>query len=78
MIKRVTMSGPKYLYPLHALYYLYPQPDPLSDSTYRKQALFGAGIYNDMNVPEEVQHKMNIAVQTSVDTSTLESLASKL
>ncbi|PYH30153.1 uncharacterized protein BO87DRAFT_429823 [Aspergillus neoniger CBS 115656] len=55
-------------------------PQKLGESTYRSRTLFRAGIYVDVvNVPEEVQDRINTALGTrTADTVTLSDLASKL
>ncbi|PLB49729.1 hypothetical protein P170DRAFT_447332 [Aspergillus steynii IBT 23096] len=54
-------------------------PQKPSESTYRMRTLLRAGIYVDVDVPEEVKDQINIALQTPpTDAATLERLVSKL
>lgn len=57
----------------------YSSPREPSESVYRTQTLFRAGILVDVDVPEEVQHQINIVLGTPPpNASTFERLASKL
>ncbi|OJJ68045.1 hypothetical protein ASPBRDRAFT_331269 [Aspergillus brasiliensis CBS 101740] len=54
-------------------------PQKLSESTYRSRTLSRAGIYVDVNVPEGVRDRINIALETpTANAATLRDLASKL
>ncbi|KAL2824302.1 hypothetical protein BDW59DRAFT_173021 [Aspergillus cavernicola] len=54
-------------------------PRKPSESNYRTRTLFRAGIYVDVNMPQEVQDQINVALQTPpINAATLEFLASKL